>query len=100
MEIKAVDVAENLQQAEWQSAFWALVHGVCRQQPVLSVLLQPCNKQKKHCRYSHLPAVSSGTAESASIMKHKGKELAWLISEQEISPPKITCLLLSPKSRA
>lgn len=86
--------------SKMQSAFWALVHGVCRQQPVLSVLLQPCNEQKKHCIYSHLPAISAGTGESAIIMKHKGKELAWLISEQEISPPKITCLPLSPKSRA
>lgn len=28
--------------SKMQSAFWALVHGLCRQQPVLSELLQSC----------------------------------------------------------
>lgn len=60
----------------------------------------PCNQQKKHCRCFQLPAVSAGTAESATIMKHKGKELTWLINEQEIPPPELTCLPLSRKSCA
>lgn len=33
--------------AKMQSAFWALLHGFCRQQPVLSELLQPLQSAEK-----------------------------------------------------